>query len=190
MDIELVRSIAETRTDWQIIMIGPTAKIAPDLLPRNSNIHYLGQKKYDELPAYLSGWQVAILPFARNDATRYISPTKTPEYLAAGRPVVSTPIRDVVRPYGDMKLVHIADTSEQFVRSIAKAMEQRDDQRWLMRVDAFLEGTSWDRTWSRMNHLISVTLKSRWLKDDYRRTAYVHPALIDVLAKQEVSEDV
>ncbi len=190
MDIELVRGVSLARPDWHFVLIGPVVKIAPDSLPRHPNLHYLGQKRYDDLPAYLAGWDVALLPFARNEATRFISPTKTPEYLAAGRPVVSTSIRDVVRPYGEMKLVHIADTVEEFVSSIEKALQQKDDKRWLMRVDAFLEGTSWDRTWSRMNHLISLTLKGRWLKDDYKRTSYVHSAFLSVLAKAEVSDDV
>ena len=90
-------------------MIGPVVKIDPATLPRHANIHYLGGKTYKELPAYLAGWDVAILPFAHNESTRFISPTKTPEYLAAGKPVVSTSITDVVRPYGIQKMVRIAD---------------------------------------------------------------------------------
>ena len=84
-------------------MIGPVAKIDPAALPRARNIHYLGRKDYEELPAYLAGWDVALMPFAINEATRFISPTKTPEYLAAGKPVVSTPVTDVVRHYGDVE---------------------------------------------------------------------------------------
>ena len=89
-------------------MIGPVVKIDPAILPRAENIHYLGSKSYQELPAYLAGWDLALIPFAINESTRFISPTKTPEYLAAGKPVISTPIRDVVTPYGDENLVHIA----------------------------------------------------------------------------------
>ena len=99
-------------------------KIDPAKLPRAANIHYLGAKDYSELPAYISGWDVALLPFARNEATRFISPTKTPEYLAAGRPVVSTSIRDVVRPYGERGLARIADTPEEFVAAIAAALAE------------------------------------------------------------------
>ena len=98
LDLELVGEIARLRDDWQQILIGPVVKIDQATLPRRHNIHYLGMKTYEELPAYLAGWDVAMLPFARNDATRYISPTKTPEYLAAGCPVVSTSIADVVKP--------------------------------------------------------------------------------------------
>src|SRR5205814_4717049 len=90
MDYDLLREIAATRAPWQIILLGPTAKIDPAILPRAANIHYLGPKPYAVLPEYVAGWDVALMPFARNEATRFISPTKTPEYLAAGKPVVST----------------------------------------------------------------------------------------------------
>ncbi len=119
MDLYLLRSIAEARRDWHFVMLGPVAKIDPAELPTLDNVHYLGMKKYEELPSYLAGWDAAILPFARNDATRFISPTKTPEYLAAGCPVVSTSIRDVVRPYGILGLVHIADDPDSFVKALA-----------------------------------------------------------------------
>ena len=85
-------------------MLGPVVKIDLKSLRRRPNIHYLGMKQYDELPTYFSGWDAAMLPFALNESTRFISPTKTPEYLAAGLPVISTPIRDVVRPYGEIGL--------------------------------------------------------------------------------------
>ena len=122
MDLDLVREVAQRRPDWQIVMLGPVAKIEPSALPRGPNLHYLGMKRYDDLPAYFAGWDVAIMPFAHNDSTRFISPTKTPEYLAAGCPVVSTSIRDVVRPYGEEGLLAIADTPETFVAAITAAM--------------------------------------------------------------------
>src|SRR5690606_28305817 len=91
LDIELLETVARMRPGWQFIMIGPVVKIDPLSLPSFPNIHYLGGKSYKELPDYIAGWDVALIPFAHNEATRYISPTKTPEYLAAGKPVVSTP---------------------------------------------------------------------------------------------------
>ena len=115
-DSELLDQVAAKRPDWNFVMIGPVVKIDPDSLPKHTNIHYLGAKKYDELPDYLAGWDIALLLFARNESTRFISPTKTPEYLAAGKPVISTSIRDVVRPYGELKLVEIADTPDEFIR--------------------------------------------------------------------------
>lgn len=160
MDIELLDGIAEARPDWHLVVIGPVVKIDPQELPRRDNIHYLGSKSYKELPAYLGGWDVALLPFARNESTRFISPTKTPEYLAAGKPVVSTSIRDVVRPYGNLGLVRIADRTEEFVAAIEAAM--KDDAAVRLReVDKFLAQNSWDRTWKRMTELIedAITLR-------------------------------
>lgn len=159
-DAELIDGVAAARPDWQLVLIGPVVKIAPESLPRRANIHYLGMKSYQELPSYLAGWDVALLPFARNESTRFISPTKTPEYLAAGKPVVSTSIRDVVKPYGEMGLVHIADTVGEFVAASESALAEDASAR-LSRVDALLSQTSWDRTWGRMNDLIDGVVAKR-----------------------------
>lgn len=161
MDLELVAAIADARPDWQLVMIGPIVKIDPADLPQRPNLHYLGGKSYKELPAYLSGWSVALLPFAINESTRFISPTKTPEYLAAGKPVVSTPIRDVVRPYGEQGLVHIASTPSEFVDAIEKALAQQQDQAWKQQVDTFLTHISWDQTWQGMVSLMQDALEQK-----------------------------
>ncbi|AFZ23190.1 UDP-galactopyranose mutase [Cylindrospermum stagnale PCC 7417] len=166
MDIELLGGIAKARPDWHLVIIGPVVKIDPSLLPQSENIHYLGGKDYQQLPAYLAGWDLAMLPFARNESTRFISPTKTPEYLAAGKPVVSTSIRDVVRPYGETKLVRIADTVAEFVIAAEQAMqEDTKASGWLSRVDAFLEQISWDRTWASMMKLIDSAIATRQKED-------------------------
>jgi glycosyltransferase involved in cell wall biosynthesis len=161
MDLALVEGIARARPDWQLVVLGPVVKIAPESLPRAGNLHWLGQKRYEDLPAYVSGWDVALMPFAMNDATRFISPTKTPEYLAAGRPVVSTPIRDVVRPYGDRGLVRIAGDAGGFVHAIEESLRQ-DRAGWLPRVDAFLSALSWDATWRGMRGLLEPHGGGRW----------------------------
>jgi UDP-galactopyranose mutase len=153
MDLQLLREAAGMRPDWNFVMIGPVVKIAEEDLPTGENIFYLGKKDYEELPAYIAGWDVALMPFAINDSTKFISPTKTPEYLAAGKPVVSTAIRDVVRPYSEMGLVHIASTAEEFVRAIEKAMNENADLR-LEKVDKFLAKNSWDNTWRAMDELV------------------------------------
>lgn len=152
MDIELLAGIAQARPDWHLVILGPVVKIDEASLPRPANIHYLGMKAYQELPAYLAGWDVALLPFALNDSTRFISPTKTPEYLAGGRPVVSTPITDVVNPYGEQGLVSIASTPQEFVQAVETllAMSPGERQRWLEQVDAHLSQMSWDYTWNQM----------------------------------------
>jgi UDP-galactopyranose mutase len=154
-DIELLSQSAQARPEWQFVMIGPVVKIHPSSLPKRENIHYLGPRKYDQLPAYLAGWDIALLLFARNEATRFISPTKTPEYLAAGRPVISTSIRDVVRPYGDLGLVEIADTSHDLITAADRLLADNSGRtEWLSRVDDFLADMSWDRTWGQMSTLI------------------------------------
>ena len=160
MDTELIARIAERRPDWHIVMIGPVVKISDSELPKGANLHYLGSKDYHALPSYLSGWDVGLLPFARNEATRFISPTKTPEYLAAGLPVVSTPINDVVEPYGTHQLVEIAATAEEFIECTERAMASRHSEERLARVDSFLSRTSWDLTWSRMKQLIDAAVHS------------------------------
>jgi UDP-galactopyranose mutase len=170
MDYELLRGIAEARPDWHLALIGPTAKVDPASLPRAVNIHYLGPKSYAELPEYIAGWDVAMLPFARNEATRYISPTKTPEYLAAGKPVVSTSIRDVVRPYGQQGLVRIADTVAAFVDAAAAALAEDSLER-RRAGDAFLRHMSWDGTWQQMQHLIEAAIAARGTLGATARTA-------------------
>ncbi len=153
MDLDLLDGVAALRPEWHLVILGPVVKIDPATLPTRANIHYLGSKAYADLPRYIAGWDVAMLPFARNDATRFISPTKTPEYMAAGKPVVSTSIRDVVRPYGEQQLVRIADDPRTFVDACAAAMAEDADAR-TARADAFLRHTSWDGTWSRICRLV------------------------------------
>lgn len=149
LDRDLLRNTAEQHPEWHFVLLGPVVKISPEDLPRGANIHYLGQKNYAELPSYLANWDVAMLPFARNASTRFISPTKTPEYLAAGKPVVSTPIHDVVKPYGEMGLVRIGSDAGEFAAGI-EACLQGEDAEWLTKVDRFLAGNSWDKTFEQM----------------------------------------
>jgi len=155
LDYALLAGVAAARPEWHFVLVGPTAKVDVRTLPVGPNLHYLGPKAYAELPTYISGWDVAMLPFAHNDATRFISPTKTPEYLAAGKPVVSTSIRDVVRPYGHLGLAHIADGVDAFVLAIDAA--RRDDPATRRQAaDAFLGRISWDATWQRMRQAIAA----------------------------------
>jgi len=166
MDLELLAELAAAEPSWQLVLLGPLAKLDLEALPRAPNIHLLGQRPYTELPAYLRGWDVALLPFARNEATRFISPTKTPEYLSAGLPVVSTPIADVVRAYGESGLVRIADSTEGFVECCRAAMAEDREGR-LRRVDAFLTESSWDFTAADMSEHVERVV---------RRTAAGRPA--------------
>jgi glycosyltransferase involved in cell wall biosynthesis len=145
-DIDLIGQIADARPEWEINLIGPVVKLDPNMLPKNKNINYLGSKNYKELPDFLATWDIALIPFMINESTRYISPTKTPEYLAAGKPVISTPIKDVVNPYGKNKLVHIASDAKGFIEAIEKELSLADKRLWLKRVDTLLAQNSWDNT--------------------------------------------
>ncbi|HEX2684620.1 MAG TPA: glycosyltransferase family 1 protein, partial [Ferruginibacter sp.] len=134
--------------------------IDPADLPVAPNIHYLGGKSYSVLPEYLSGWNIAMIPFEKNESTRFISPTKTPEYLAAARPVVSASIEDVVNPYGERGLVHIADSSDEFIKAVNKELARSADEfaHWLKRVDGFMKELSWDNTTAKMEERINECL--------------------------------
>lgn len=144
-DTAYVRELAALLHDWEFVLLGPVVKIDERDLPRAQNIHYLGITPYANLPAYLEHWDVTFLPFALNDATRFISPTKTLEYLAAHKPVISTPIADVVDPYGKDGLVAIAPTPADAAHA-ARTMRAPTSPAWHDAVDALLDGVSWDRT--------------------------------------------
>ncbi|WGM30497.1 UDP-galactopyranose mutase [Brevundimonas sp. NIBR11] len=163
MDLELIAAVADARPDWTIVMVGPVVKISEDDLPRRANIQYLGARSYDELPGELGRWRVALMPFAINDSTQFISPTKTPEYLAGGRPVVSTPIRDVVRHYGALEAVAIAPDADAFVAACDAALALAADPggSWLTEADKALADLSWDQTHVRMNTLVDRAATAR-----------------------------
>jgi len=158
-DIELLREVSAQRPDWQFVIIGPVVKINPDDLPQAHNIHYLGPKTYTDLPQYIAHWDIALILFALNESTEFISPTKTPEYLAAGKPVISTPIKDVVQPYGNAGLVQIVDDADSFISAATKILDDTEKEHWLSMVDHFLENDSWDHTFNRMNALINNVKK-------------------------------
>jgi len=172
-NISLVDKLATLRPDWHFVFIGPVTKIDRNSLPKKDNIHYLGSKNYKELPFYLAGWDVAILPFALNESTKFISPTKTPEYLAGGKPVISTSITDVVTPYGNQGLVHIADTAEEFIEEAEKIFQSKNNEEWSRKVDDFLSNTSWNKTWHKMSSLIDTALEKKAIINNNKRKVYV-----------------
>jgi glycosyltransferase involved in cell wall biosynthesis len=199
-DTDLVRQVAEARPDWQIVLVGPVVKIDPANLPRSNNIHYMGQRTYDQLPQFLAGWDVCLLPFALNESTKFISPTKVLEYMAAELPSVSTPITDVKVPYGDV--VAIADTPEKFIaaceRMLAMSAEQQSALKERMR--AIVANTSWDKTAASMHHLIQTTAPSNKAQrfiaqaeqtdfDDVVNAENVNPLPIAALAARMTPKD-
>ena len=160
LDCDLLGAVAALRPSVQFVLIGPVAKIEQSALPVRSNIHYLGEQAYADLPAFVSHWGAALMPFAICAATRFISPTKTPEYLAAGRPVVSAPIADVVQQYGGMRGVFIADSAEAFAAAVDSALDMsRSGPGWLPEADAALASMSWDAIWTAMHGLIDAALR-------------------------------
>ena len=158
LDLPLIDFIAEARPEWDIVLVGPVVKIDPTNLPRRDNIHYFGQRTYEELPGYLAGWDVCLLPFARNDATKFISPTKTLEYMAAELPIVSTPITDVAEPYGD--IVYLGNTPAEFLAACDAALKAGPDEkaRRIAGMRRVLANTSWDVTASAMEKLLAAAV--------------------------------
>jgi len=154
-DIALLKEVSQKRPDWHFVIIGPVVKIDPAELPKAENIHYLGPKKYEELPHYISHWDIALVLFAINESTEFISPTKTPEYLSAGLPVISSPIKDIVRTYGEENLVYIANNAETFIASGEEELQKNSRTEWLSKVDDFLADDSWDNTFEKMSFLIN-----------------------------------
>ena len=154
MDLDILRHLAKERPKWQIVLVGPVVKIERSSLPWSANLRYMGQQPYHDLPAYLAGWDVCLMPFARNDATRLISPTKVLEYMAADRPIVSTSIPDVAEPYGDV--VHLGDGPEGFLEACERALNEPELERLTRRRRAsdVLAQTSWDGTVERMEAIL------------------------------------
>jgi UDP-galactopyranose mutase len=159
LNLELVAEMAALQPTWQFVFVGPVER-DPATLPVAPNIHYLGPKTYAAMPSYLAGWDVAMMPLTRNEVTRYMSPGETAEYLAAGRPVVSTSVPDIVSTYGNRDLVRLADTPHEFIVAIAASLtEERGPKQ--CEADVFLSGMSWDRTWREMTQCIEQTLSER-----------------------------
>jgi hypothetical protein len=156
-DTDLVRQMAAAHPEWQIVLVGPVVKIDPAELPRAANVHYMGQRNYDELPKFLAGWDVCLLPFAMNDSTKFISPTKVLEYMAAEKLSVSTPITDVKVPYGDV--VAIASTADEFIAACERMLAAGEEEKVKLveRMRDIVANTSWDKTAGRMHELISTT---------------------------------
>ena len=153
INLPLLAEVALARPDVQFVLIGPTAKIDEAALPQAPNLHWLGPKPYAALPAYAAHWQAGLMPFALNASTKFISPTKTPEYLAAGLPVVSTPITDVVAQYRAVEGVFIANGAPAFSVALDRAFALPPD--WATGVDRALAAMSWDGIWARMSALIT-----------------------------------
>ncbi|MDQ2779834.1 MAG: glycosyltransferase [Pseudomonadota bacterium] len=170
MDLALVDQLAVHDAAWQVVMAGPVVKIDPAQLPQRPNLHWLGQQPYALLPRLVASWQVCLLPFALNESTVFISPTKTLEYLAAGKPVVSTAVRDVGVLYGNG--VQIADDAAGFIAACSAALNESTETRMarLATGAALVASGSWAQTAERVAQaLAGVT------KDERRSEPVVEP---------------
>jgi glycosyltransferase involved in cell wall biosynthesis len=156
MDYELIAQMASAYPEVQFLMCGPVVKVDPAHLPQSPNLHYPGQQTYEDLPRILKGSDVCLMPFAQNDATRYISPTKTLEYMATHRPIVSTSIPDVKRFYSD--IVYLADSPEEFVQQIAAAFDEpaHERARRRLREEKILAEQAWDAIADSMETLMQA----------------------------------
>ncbi len=159
IDLDLLQAIAAKHPEWSIVMVGPVTKIEQNGLPRLNNLHYLGKQPYERLPHFLKAFDVCLMPFQINEATRYISPTKTLEYMAAHKPIVSTPVPDVVTNWSDV--VRIAAGPEEFARAIKTALAEPESQQAARkaREKKHLAAYSWDRIAAEMNRLIRASLQ-------------------------------
>lgn len=161
LDRDLLAGIADARPDWKLVFVGPVVKIAPSDLPQRPNILYTGQRSYAQLPGYLAAFDAAMLPFALNEATRFISPTKTLEYMAAGKPVVSTPIRDVIDLYGEV--VAFAMEPAPFVEAVETLWSEppADRARRTAAARGLLTAYDWDVIHAGMRSLIEDRFAAR-----------------------------
>jgi len=155
MDLEAIRLMAQRQPSWQLLLIGPVTKIDKATLPQGRNLHYTGQRSYEDLPGYLKAFDVCLIPFADNEATRYLSPTKTLEYFAGLRPIVSSPVADVVEHYGD--IVRIARSPEAFVTQVRAALTEDNRQRLREGLKRAKEHT-WDSIVAQMSDLVDQAL--------------------------------
>jgi UDP-galactopyranose mutase len=161
VDMNLMAAMADAHVEWQIVMVGPVVKIDPAALPQRQNIHYLGQQPYEELPQFLASWDVTLLPFAINESTRFISPTKTLEYMVAELPVVSTNVADIVELYG--RAVSLASDIGGFIGACERALKETPQERFdkVQAMRDIVSTSSWDATVKQMRRLMSgATMES------------------------------
>ncbi|WPU65695.1 glycosyltransferase [Peredibacter starrii] len=172
-NFDLVMQMADLKPEFQFVLAGPVVNLDTRTLPRRPNVHYLGKKDYYALPLYLAGWDATMMPYLQNETTRFVSPMKTLEYLAAGKSVVSTSVPDVVSPFGKKQLVRIADKAETFLEEIEMAMQEKNNPEWLDRIDHFLKDQSWDSLHEKMAQLELDFVKDRKFREE--RPRIIHP---------------
>jgi glycosyltransferase involved in cell wall biosynthesis len=157
IDYELLTRLADS-TEGSVVMVGPWTKVDPASFPHRDNLQWLGGRDYSDLPRYAKGFDVCVMPFAINEATRFINPTKALEYMATGRPIVSTPVEDVVSQFSDV--ITIAKDATAFANACARAAVQ-PDSRQIERGLALAQQNSWESIVARLEQHIEEALGSR-----------------------------
>jgi len=175
LNASLLAALAAARPSWNFILMGPVVDRDPHLLPKQPNIHYLGAKPYEELPRYLAGWDVAMLPFALNEATRRSSPSQPLEYLAATIPTISTPIPDVIRRFGDAGPVVIAEWPAEWAWAIEDLLNGSPARsaEWLGEAERAVASSSWASVWQEMRSLVdgAIAMRRAALSDERTRAS-------------------
>jgi beta-glucosidase/6-phospho-beta-glucosidase/beta-galactosidase/glycosyltransferase involved in cell wall biosynthesis len=179
VDYGMVGEMARLRPEWSFAMVGPVVKVDPNLLPHSPNLYWLGQRDYTVLPNYCRAFDICMMPFSINAATQYINPTKTLEYFATGRPVISTPVTDVVRQFSD--LVEIVKTTDEFLAAAERLLQQPDQERIARGIEK-ARASSWESTVKAMREIIGKAIadpgrrssrKPEALKDDVLTYQYM-----------------
>lgn len=163
MDYRLLAKLADANPNWSVAMVGPVLKVDEKTMPRRPNLHWLGQRAYSDLPAFCKAFDVCLMPFALNEATEFINPTKALEYMATGRPIVSTAVPDVVRNFGSV--IKIAEDSNDFISICKQVLKQRDEDAISAGL-ALARDNSWDSIVSRLeNHVDEALRKAQKLPE-------------------------
>jgi glycosyltransferase involved in cell wall biosynthesis len=162
LDYELIAKLAEANPTWHIVMIGPTCKVDPNTLPQAPNIHWLGRREYSQLPEYTKGFDVCLMPFALNEATEYINPTKALEYMATGRPIVSSAVPDVVSNFSSV--VKVAQSHDEFVE-YCRQESLEPDEAAVQRGIRMAEENQWEIIVEKLGGHIEDVLNSRTLPE-------------------------
>lgn len=161
VDLEIIGKIAELEPLYQFIVLGPIINVKTSELPIRNNIHFLDKKDYHALPLYLAGWDCVFMPYRLDDSTKLFSPAKILEFLAAGKPVVASPLPDIIYSYKGKELIHLAKSPEEFIKKINLALQENRNEEWITKIDSFLQDQNWDDLFSKMIYLESDLAKDK-----------------------------
>lgn len=167
LDYGLIAALADANPKWSVAIIGPVVKVDPASLPTRPNLYWLGRREYQQLPGYTKGFDVCLMPFALNEATEYINPTKACEYMATGTQIVSTAVPDVVSNFSEV--VDVAQNQEEFIEMCKRAVDRPSEKQIQAGLKMAQENT-WDYVVGKLEEHVSDVLTGR-VKKKSRQTA-------------------